>query len=140
MLSFINKGHVSIYLSYACPSFWTAAKSVMHWSIWSFNIPSTLLMTPPSICTFENFKLLSTSILINKTCLSCWKDLMVLVQISHPTWQDSNSLTPQERKETPFLACFSSTRNWESPLYQPTQWHNSFLKLMTLMRDSGVIL
>ena len=44
------------------------------------------------------------------------------------------------REKKPFLACFGSTRNWESALYQPTQWHNRIPKLMTLMCDSGVIL
>ena len=49
---------------------------------------------------FENFILLNTSILIYKTCLFCWKDLMILVQIPHPTHTRFKFPNPR----TPFLA------------------------------------
>ena len=66
--------------------------------------------------------------------------LLVLVQIPQPIQTRFKFPNSPGEKKKPFSACFSSTRNWESALYQPTQWHNSILKLMTLMCDSGVVL
>ena len=78
--------YLSIYLSILCLSIILNCSKVSNALInLKFQHPLHPPDDPPSICTFENFKLLSTSILINKTCLFCLKDLMVLVQISHPT-------------------------------------------------------
>ena len=79
ILSIINKGHLSI----SCLSIILNCSKVSNASI---NLKFQHPFHPPDDPrAFENFILLNTSILIYKTCLFCWKDLMILVQIPHPT-------------------------------------------------------
>ena len=57
---------------------------------------------PDNPRAFENFILLNTSILIKKTCLLCWKDFMVLVQISQPTQTRFKFPNSPGEKKNPF--------------------------------------